>query len=82
MAQRPLTLTLTPTLTLTLTLTLPLALTLAPTLAFALTPTPTRRRWVNLPKKHKMQAPRYQPILAAAVPVVQLKAKVLLVLGD
>jgi len=31
--------------------------------------------WVNLPKKHKMQAPRYQPILAAAVPVVQLKAK-------
>jgi len=31
--------------------------------------------WVNLPKKHKMHAPRYQPILASAVPVVQLQAK-------
>jgi len=31
--------------------------------------------WVNLPKKYKMQPPRYQPILSGQVPVVQLKAK-------
>ena len=31
--------------------------------------------WLNLPKKHKMHAPRYQPILSEAVPVVQLKAR-------
>ena len=30
--------------------------------------------WVNLPKKHKMHPPRYQPILDKTVPVVQLKA--------
>jgi redox-sensitive bicupin YhaK (pirin superfamily) len=38
-----------------------------------LSPTRALIRWVNLPKKHKMHAPRYQPILSAAVPVVQLK---------
>jgi len=31
--------------------------------------------WVNLPKKYKMQPPRYQPILSGQVPVVQLKAQ-------
>lgn len=30
--------------------------------------------WVNLPKKHKMHAPRYQPILAGDIPTVPLSA--------
>ena len=28
--------------------------------------------WVNLPKEHKMTAPRYQPIVAAETPTVKL----------
>ena len=30
--------------------------------------------WVNLPKEHKMTAPRYQPIVAAETPTVPLRA--------
>ena len=28
--------------------------------------------WVNLPKKHKMTKPRYQPILKEQIPTVEL----------
>jgi redox-sensitive bicupin YhaK (pirin superfamily) len=30
--------------------------------------------WVNLPREHKMIAPRYQPILTSDIPVVPLRA--------
>lgn len=29
--------------------------------------------WLNLPKKHKMKKPRYQPVLAKDIPVIPLK---------
>ena len=32
--------------------------------------------WVNLPKKHKMTKPRYQPILKKQIPTVELPLKV------
>jgi redox-sensitive bicupin YhaK (pirin superfamily) len=40
--------------------------------------------WVNLPAKHKMSAPRYQPILSAAIPEVALAngGRVRVIAGD
>ena len=36
---------------------------------------PARAQWLNLPKKHKMVAPSYQPILAKSIPEVPVEAE-------